>query len=217
MEETIEPDLAVNETFVLSKDSESLVSNSLEKLDVAENEKNERLLQNNIQHKSDNDNQNSLSDNENMPNGGGEATEKKNIFQNQDLHNLKNKSASNTLFFNEIIIDGKKEKFTVPQENLPPISTFLKPNDLPALNGTRGNVNDLKELMDIAQGIHNYEEDFNDSSASGSGNEQQQSPTKELIKEDTNSVNSVHSDNISENIDEEILSSNSCVSLFWEE
>ncbi|XP_015117663.1 FGFR1 oncogene partner [Diachasma alloeum] len=140
---------------------------------------------------------------------------------------------SKTVFFDEIIADGKREKVGSGGGrkgesllgDLPPIgargnSIF---SDLPPLNGKKTNINDLKEIMDMGlagENVDNYEEDFA-SSASGSANEA--SPVKDSEKNPNESPEnqnqkeeksiSARSEEISEEIDEEVLSANvSCVS-----
>ncbi|XP_011310050.1 FGFR1 oncogene partner-like [Fopius arisanus] len=139
---------------------------------------------------------------------------------------------SKTVYFDEIIVDGKRERVgggggrrESLLGDLPPIgargnSIFT---DLPPLNGKKTNINDLKELMDMGlagEGVDNYEEDFA-SSASGSANEA--SPIKDSDKNPSQSPgvknqkdeksNSARSEEISEEIEDEVLSANvSCVS-----
>ncbi|XP_063978474.1 uncharacterized protein DDB_G0283357-like isoform X2 [Diachasmimorpha longicaudata] len=139
---------------------------------------------------------------------------------------------SKSVFFDEIIADGKREKVGNPAGNkgsllgdLPAIgargnSIF---GDLPPLNGKKTNINDLKKIMDMGlagENVDNYEEDFV-SSASGSANEA--SPAKESERKANESPEiqnqkeeksiSARSEEISEEIDEEVLSANvSCVS-----
>ncbi|KAF7991856.1 hypothetical protein HCN44_010657 [Aphidius gifuensis] len=139
------------------------------------------------------------------------------------------KNFGKTVYFDEIINDGKNEKINLKNSDtllghLPPIvvnknnSIF---SDLPPLNGKKTNINDLKELMDIGlvdtvDAVDNYEEDFV-SSASGSANEQ--SPKKLIEKNNikidkktkTDEINnSTRSEEITEDIDdiEEVLSAN---------
>lgn len=63
-----------------------------------------------------------------------------------------------TVYFEEIIVDGKKEKVGDIRKNessllgdLPPLAPKSNSifSDLPPLNGKKTNINDLKELMDI--------------------------------------------------------------------
>lgn len=168
------------------------------------------------------------------PNQNEDAT-KKNILNN--ANNVQNKKITTdnklgkTVFFDEIIIDGKKEKVSGNHKSdtsllgdLPPLTTKAASifSDLPSLNTKKADINDLKELMDIglaSEGMDNYEEDFI-SSASGSANEQSPSKSPEKCgsphksrykKEDR--PQSIRSDDISEEIEgiDDILSSTSCL------
>ncbi|KAK0094916.1 hypothetical protein PV326_009635 [Microctonus aethiopoides] len=112
-----------------------------------------------------------------------------NNAQNRRIVDVENNFGS-TVYFDEIIADGKKEKIVGTRKTesllgeLPPLgpksNAFF--SDLPPLNGKKTNINDLKALMEIGltgDGADNYEEDFM-SSASGSANEQ--SPAKDPDK-----------------------------------
>ncbi|XP_043478317.1 uncharacterized protein LOC122508819 [Leptopilina heterotoma] len=132
-----------------------------------------------------------------------------------------------SVYFDEIIIDGRVEKVDVLLNKsdsllgeLPPLISQSNSifSDLPPLNCKKTNISDLKQLMQIATDVaDNYDEDFI-SSASGSANEQ--SPSKEPSKsnlslkspskgEDTLYNEEVlKSDDISEEI-EEIISGKS--------
>ncbi|XP_012285692.1 uncharacterized protein LOC105702592 [Orussus abietinus] len=151
---------------------------------------------------------------------------------NMNVQNIKQISVENNMgkrvFFDEIIIDGKKEKVDAicKTESLLGELPSLAPktnsifSDLPPLNTKKTNINDLKELMDLANdGVDNYEEDFI-SSASGSANEQSPSKVPEKLdspvsikshKKDDR-VHSMQSEDVSEDI-EEICSSTSCPSV----
>ncbi|XP_044599265.1 probable serine/threonine-protein kinase DDB_G0276461 isoform X1 [Cotesia glomerata] len=156
-----------------------------------------------------------------------------NNAQNLRKVDVDNNSFSKTVYFEEIIVDGKLEKVGATKKNesllgdLPPLvpKTNSIFSDLPPLNGKKTNINDLKELMDIGLtgDPDNYEEDFV-SSASGSTNEQSpaknpdkniESPVKQLpqtVIDDKSQ--SARSEEISEDIDEieEVLSTNiSCL------
>ncbi|XP_076625625.1 uncharacterized protein LOC143343995 [Colletes latitarsis] len=160
-----------------------------------------------------------------------------NSFKLQIANNVQNKKSVNignsfgkTVYFEEIIVDGKKENINAIHDtesflqDLPSLDKKSHSilSDLPPLNGKKTNINDLKELMDIGlgtDGIDNYEEDFI-SSASGSAHDQ--SPSKEPEKTDSpiklqikkqDKTLSAHSDDISEEIEEidDILSSTSCL------
>ncbi|OXU30095.1 hypothetical protein TSAR_004184 [Trichomalopsis sarcophagae] len=153
---------------------------------------------------------------------------KKSMMEFQAVKNVKNtkqidpmNNVGKTVFFDQMIVDGKQEKITEPKNDktllgeLPPLSSTNNSifGDLPPLNGKKANINDLKELMDIAQGVSQYDDDF-PSSASGSANEQ--SPSKAIDKSDHHlkvqtseleSLQNLQSENESEEIDEEIPSS----------
>ncbi|XP_029038974.1 uncharacterized protein LOC117607411 isoform X1 [Osmia lignaria lignaria] len=160
-----------------------------------------------------------------------------NSLELQIANNVQNKKSVNTgssfgktVYFDEIIVDGKKENIN----DICNTETFLqdlpsldkKPHsilsDLPPLNGKKTNISDLKELMDIGlgtDGTDNYEEDFV-SSASGSAYDQSPSKDNEktdsLIKlqtKDQDKIQSAHSEDISEEIEDmdDILSSTSCL------
>ncbi|KAG7200924.1 hypothetical protein KM043_003285 [Ampulex compressa] len=161
-----------------------------------------------------------------------------NSLELQIANNVQNKKPVNTsssfartVYFEKIIVDGKKENVNTIHkadpflQDLPPIDR--KPNsifgDLPPLNGKKSNIGDIKELMNMElanDGTDNYEEDFV-SSASGSANEQSpskdpeksDSPTKLDIKKEEKD-RSTRSEDMSDEIEEidEILSSTSCVS-----
>ncbi|XP_057338062.1 bromodomain-containing protein DDB_G0270170-like isoform X2 [Microplitis mediator] len=158
------------------------------------------------------------------------ALQNTNNAQNLRKVDVDNNSIGKTVYFEEIIVDGKLEKVGAAKKNesllgdLPPLvpKTNSIFSDLPPLNGKKTNINDLKELMDIGLNVDNYEEDFV-SSASGSTNEQSpaknpdknedQSPVKQqqTIEEKSQSA---RSEEISEEIDEieEVLSTNiSCL------
>ncbi|XP_046602424.1 uncharacterized protein LOC107227747 isoform X1 [Neodiprion lecontei] len=175
-----------------------------------------------------------------QPNQNEKDASKQKGINNTELHNANNvqnkkiitdKSLGKTMFFDEIIIDGKKEKVGANHKSessllgdLPPLTTKVTSifSDLPSFNTKKTDINDLKELMDIglaSEGIDNYEEDFI-SSASGSANEQSpskspdkcESPNKSRYKKEERHQ-SVRSDDISEEIEgiDEILSSTSCL------
>ncbi|NP_001130003.1 Fgfr1 oncogene partner [Nasonia vitripennis] len=153
---------------------------------------------------------------------------KKSMMEFQAVKNVKNtkqidpmNNVGKTVFFDQMIVDGKQEKITEPKNDktllgeLPPLSSTNNSifGDLPPLNGKKANINDLKELMDIAQGVSQYDDDF-PSSASGSANEQ--SPSKAIDKSEHHlkvqiseleSLQNLQSENESEEIDEEIPSS----------
>lgn len=140
---------------------------------------------------------------------------------------LIDKPFEKSVYFDEIIIDGRVEKVDVLLNKsdsllgeLPPLISQSNSifSDLPPLNCKKTNISDLKQLMQIATDVaDNYDEDFI-SSASGSANEQ--SPSKEPSKsnqslkspskgEDTLYNEEVlKSDDISEEI-EEIISGKS--------
>lgn len=100
------------------------------------------------------------------PNENEDAS-KQNIINNTDLHNANNvqnmkiktdNKLGKTVFFDEIIIDGKKEKVCSNNKSessllgdLPPLTTKATSifGDLPSLNAKKTDINDLKELMDI--------------------------------------------------------------------
>ncbi|KAJ8668833.1 hypothetical protein QAD02_000097 [Eretmocerus hayati] len=113
-----------------------------------------------------------------------------------------------TIYFDEIVIDGLTGKIDDKQQTsvlgeLPSLSRTINSSvsDLPPLNGEKANINDLKELMDLAQGVAQLEEDLS-SSASCSASEQ--SPVRILEKsadaprdgEDQNSCSQELSSNI---------------------
>ncbi|CAL7935097.1 unnamed protein product [Xylocopa violacea] len=160
-----------------------------------------------------------------------------NSLELQIANNVQNKKPLNTgnsygktVYFEEIIVDGKRENIN----DICNTETFLQDlpslnkkshsilSDLPPLNGKKTNINDLKELMDIGlgtDGTDNYEEDFI-SSASGSAYDQ--SPSKDPEKSDSpiklqtkkqDKIHSAHSEDISEEIEDidDILSSTSCL------
>ncbi|XP_031827536.1 uncharacterized protein LOC116424794 [Nomia melanderi] len=160
-----------------------------------------------------------------------------NSLELQMTNNVQNKKSVNTgnsfgktVYFEEIIVDGKRENINTIHntesflQDLPSLDKKSQSilSDLPPLNGKKTNINDLKELMDIGlgtDGVDNYEEDFI-SSASGSAYDQSpikepeksNSPIKLLTKKQDKSQ-SVHSEDISEEIEEvdDILSSTSCL------
>lgn len=80
-----------------------------------------------------------------------------NNAQNLRKVDVDNNSFSKTVYFEEIIVDGKLEKVGATKKNesllgdLPPLvpKTNSIFSDLPPLNGKKTNINDLKELMDI--------------------------------------------------------------------
>lgn len=85
---------------------------------------------------------------------------KRSLTEFQTVHNAKNKKLTEplnktekALYFDEIIVDGVKEKIgTRDGELLPEESSSTNKlvfADLPPLNGKKANMNDLKELMDI--------------------------------------------------------------------
>ncbi|XP_012263625.2 uncharacterized protein LOC105690423 [Athalia rosae] len=171
------------------------------------------------------------------PNQNEDET-KQNTLNNTDLHNANNvqnkklttdNKLGKTVYFDEIIIDGKTEKIGTNHKSessllgdLPPLPTKASSifSDLPSLNTKKADINDLKELMDIAsEDMDNYEEDFI-SSASGSANEQSPSKSPEKFDNSQKSrykkddrLQSIRSDDISEEIEDidEILSSTSCL------
>ncbi|XP_051153533.1 uncharacterized protein LOC127276886 [Leptopilina boulardi] len=115
-----------------------------------------------------------------------------NIIENNVQNKKKNlleKPFEKSVYFDEIIIDGRIEKVDVLLNKsdsllgeLPPLITQTNSifSDLPPLNCKKTNISDLKQLMQIATDVSdNYDEDFI-SSASGSANEQ--SPSKEPSK-----------------------------------
>ncbi|XP_053597257.1 CAR1 transcription factor isoform X2 [Microplitis demolitor] len=159
------------------------------------------------------------------------ALQNTNNAQNLRKVDVDNNSIGKTVYFEEIIVDGKLEKVGAAKKNesllgdLPPLvpKTNSIFSDLPPLNGKKTNINDLKELMDIGLNVDNYEEDFV-SSASGSTNEQspaknpdkneEQSPVKKQQQQIDDKSQSARSEEISEEIDEieEVLSTNiSCL------
>ncbi|XP_046737526.1 uncharacterized protein LOC124406113 isoform X2 [Diprion similis] len=174
-----------------------------------------------------------------QPNQNEKDANKQKGINNTELHNANNvqnkiitdMSLGKTVFFDEIIIDGKNEKVGANHRSessllgdLPPLTTKATSifSDLPSFNTKKTDINDLKELMDIglaSEGTDNYEEDFI-SSASGSANEQSpskspdkcESPNKSRYKKEERHQ-SVRSDDISEEIEgiDEILSSTSCL------
>ncbi|KOC59077.1 FGFR1 oncogene partner [Habropoda laboriosa] len=156
-----------------------------------------------------------------------------NSLELQIANNVQNKKPVNTgnsfgktVYFEEIIVDGKRENINAETflQDLPSLDKKSHSilSDLPPLNGKKTNINDLKELMDIGlgtDGTDNYEEDFI-SSASGSAYDQ--SPSKDLEKSDSpiklqlkkeDNIQSAHSEGISEEIEDmdDILSSTSCL------
>lgn len=162
-----------------------------------------------------------------------------NSLELQIVNNVQNKKPVNTgnsfgktVYFEEIIVDGKRENINDIHNNdtflqdLPPLDKKSHSilSNLPPLNGKKTNINDLKELMDIGlgtDGIDNYEEDF---VSSASGSTYDQSPSKDPQKPNSpklqtkkqdkiHSVHSAHSEDISEEIEDvdDILSSTSCL------
>lgn len=93
------------------------------------------------------------------------------VLNNTDLHNANNvqnkkintdnKTIGKTVYFDEIISDGKKEKVSGNHKSeasllgeLPPLATKTNSifGDLPSLNTKKADINELKELMDIGLG-----------------------------------------------------------------
>ncbi|XP_014216926.1 uncharacterized protein LOC106645548 [Copidosoma floridanum] len=140
-----------------------------------------------------------------------------------NLRNIKqaesSKKTGKTIFFDEIIVDGVKEKLPEAKDdkllldNLPPlpISNNSIFGDLPPLNGKKANIDDLKEILDMAEGVSYNEEDL--SSASGSASDQSPQKEKFTSKSPETYINKqyVLSENESEEIDEEICSNTSCL------
>lgn len=82
-----------------------------------------------------------------------------NNAQNMKIIDAEN-NFEKTVFFEEIIVDGKRQKVGDARKNetllgeLPPLAPKSNSifGDLPPLNGKKTNINDLKELMDIGLG-----------------------------------------------------------------
>ncbi|KAL7300470.1 hypothetical protein TKK_0006821 [Trichogramma kaykai] len=121
-------------------------------------------------------------------NNSNENTNNKHLLDQLSFDNLKNKKINEpivrgkTLYFDEIIVDGTSEKVTekkdvesfVGQSSNTPYSNTSNLGDLPPLNGKKTHMNDLKELMDIAKSVSQYDEDLPSSGSSPS----EQSPSK---------------------------------------
>ncbi|XP_058802291.1 centrosomal protein 43-like [Phymastichus coffea] len=144
---------------------------------------------------------------------GVQNVNEKNIKQTQLLNN-----SEKTVYFDEIVVGGIKDKITETKKNdlllgnLPPILSTNNSvlSDLPPLSDKKANMNDLKQLMDIAQGVSQYEDDF-PSSTSGSASEQSPSKVQKITEsfiQDKNKndyeTENTHTENESEEIDEEI-------------
>lgn len=94
-----------------------------------------------------------------------------NSLELQIVNNVQNKKPVNTgnsfgktVYFEEIIVDGKRENINDIHNNetflqdLPPLDKKSHSilSNLPPLNGKKTNINDLKELMDIGLGMLMY-------------------------------------------------------------
>lgn len=92
------------------------------------------------------------------------ALQNTNNAQNLRKVDVDNNSIGKTVYFEEIIVDGKLEKVGAAKKNesllgdLPPLvpKTNSIFSDLPPLNGKKTNINDLKELMDIGLSMITY-------------------------------------------------------------
>ncbi|XP_033224471.1 uncharacterized protein LOC117177707 isoform X2 [Belonocnema kinseyi] len=141
----------------------------------------------------------------------------------QNTNKIVSEPFEKSIYFGEIIVEGKAEKVetlinqtdSILRE-LPPLISRSNPifSDLPPLSCKKTSLNDLKELMQIAtDGVDNYDQDFISSpscsaSEQSPSNDESSSLLKSQVKKEENvySEKPIHSEGISEEI-EDIISS----------
>ncbi|XP_011500243.1 PREDICTED: protein PF14_0175-like [Ceratosolen solmsi marchali] len=145
-----------------------------------------------------------------------------NVTNKKQIEQIKN--IESNIEFDERIVDGMKEKIIESNNSdlllgeiasLPSINNSVFA-DLPPLNGKKANINDLKELMDLAQGVSQYKDDYTSSLSISTSEE---GPTNVYIKS-KNSLSMqknkqaltqiIQGENENEEIHEEISNSTSC-------